>query len=138
MRRLWWGVLPLTLIPLLFGAASLQSGNGAFGFGLWAGAGWTAIQRLVALTDAQAVPVSVNTAHRLQAVMDACESDSACCALPDPVWEVMSVRCAACLNVLDPMPRPDLGRPRTERLPMAMLRLWMADGHALGPSEQQP
>ena len=38
MRRLWWGVLPLTLLPLLFGAASLRSGDPAFGFGLWAGA----------------------------------------------------------------------------------------------------
>lgn len=138
MRRLWWGVLPLTLIPLLFGAASLRSGNAAFGFGLWAGAGWTAIQRLIALTDAESVPLSMNTAVRLQTVMDACEEETACCALPEPVWEVLSVRCAACRTVLDPLPRPDLGRPRSERLPVAILRLWMADGHALGPSEHQP
>lgn len=135
MRRLWWGVLPLTLLPMLFGAASLRSGDAAFGFGLWAGAGWTAIQRVVALTERESVPVSMTTALRLQAVMNACNEESACCAHPEPVWEVMGVRCAACRTELDPMPRPDLGRPRQERWPMAMLRLWMADGHPLGPSD---
>ncbi len=137
MRRLWWGAAPLTIIPLLFGAASLRSGDAAFGFGLWAGAGWTAIQRLVALTDAESVPVSMTTALRLQAVMNACEDEAACCAHPEPVWEVLSVRCAACQTELDPMPRPDMGRPRSERWPAALVRLWLADGHALGPSEPQ-
>lgn len=137
MRRLWWGTLPLTLLPMAFGAASLRSGDAAFGFGLWAGAGWTAIQRLVALTNAKDVPVTMTTALRLQAVMNACDEETACCAHPEPVWEVMGIRCAACRTELDPMPRPDLGRPRSERWPVAMLRLWMADGHALGPSESE-
>jgi len=131
MRRLWWLVLPASLIPMSFGAASLVSGNAAFGFGLWIASGWTALQRVLTLLNLDVAPIRLETAHRLQAVMDRSAGDDGCCALPEPVWEAEAVRCAACRTLLDPMPRPDLGRPRSDRWPARFLRLWVADGHAM-------
>ncbi len=138
MRRLWWLVLPASLIPMAFGAASLVSGNAAFGFGLWIASGWTALHRLLALVKLDVAPVRLETAQRLQAVMDRCAGDEACCAHPVPVWESEAVRCAACRSMLDPMPRPDLGRPRSDPWPVRFLRLWVADGHAMLLAEPRP
>ena len=131
MRRLWWMVLPASLLPLLFGAASLYSGNAAFGFGLWLASGWTIVQRIMAYGDAGEAPYSMDTAQRLQIVMDRAAGPEGCCVQPEPVWETEAVRCTACRAMLDPMPRPDLGRPRSDRWPLRFLRLWVADGHAM-------
>ena len=88
----------------------------------------------MALTDPDTVPISMTTALRLQAVMNACEDKGMLCSSRAGMGgDGRPLRGVP--HRTRPDARPDLGRPRSERWPMAMLRLWLADGHALGPTE---
>jgi len=130
MRRFHWMGLFFTIIPLLMGWYTLVAGEIMLGFGLWLAAGWTILSRCIPLMGGPSPPWTMDMAIRLQLVRDSMDEDP-CCNMPSPVWELSAVRCDSCRKVLEPMYRPDLGRPRSDGFFMGMIRLWLSDGHPL-------
>ena len=121
MRRLWWGRAPTDPPSVAVWCGKPEERRPCVRVWPVGCAGWTAIQRLVALTDPDTVPVSMTTALRLQAVMNACEDEKACCAHPEPVWGS------------DGRPLrgvPHRTRPDASTRPRAASERALADGHA--------
>ena len=112
MRR--WGIL-FTSIPLLFGWMMLKWSVAAFGMGLFLAGGWTLLSWILPLSPGiSASPWTMHVAQQLQIVRNKCDSADACCESSMPQWELTGVRCGVCRKTLLNIPRPDLGRPRSD------------------------
>ena len=129
MRMIYWMGFVVATIPLMFGLASIKWGNTAFGFGLWLSSGWFMLSRLQTFVGGPDPPWTLETAQRLQIVMDKAKSDSSCCNYPKPEWRILTISCSTCGKMLDKLPRPDLGRKRTDGIFAGGLRLLLTDGH---------
>lgn len=135
MRR--WGIL-FTSIPLLFGWMMLKWSVAAFGMGLFLAGGWTLLSWILPLSPGiSASPWTMHVAQQLQIVRNKCDSADACCESSMPQWELTGVRCGVCRKTLLNIPRPDLGRPRSDGKIMGMLRLWISDGGPLMLGEEE-
>tara|TARA_B110000444_G_scaffold195038_1_gene185468 strand:- start:27786 stop:27947 length:162 start_codon:yes stop_codon:yes gene_type:complete len=53
------------------------------------------------------------------------------------MWEVIAVRCTTCGKNLLNIPRPDLGRPRSDGWIMGFVRLLLTDGKPIIASEEE-
>lgn len=131
MRTFYWLGLVVALIPLIVGIISVRWGNAAFGFGLWLSAGWFALNRLQSLIGGQKPPWTRAMAEELQGIINVSRSETACCSWAVPVWDVTKVRCDTCNKTLRRMPRPDLGRKRSDGRLLGMLRLLISDGYPM-------
>jgi len=129
MRMIYWMGFVVATIPLMFGLASIKWGNTAFGFGLWLSSGWFMLSRLQTFVGGPDPPWTLETAQRLQIVMDKAKSDSSCCNYPEPEWRMLTVSCSTCGKLLDKLPRPDLGRKRMDGIFVGGFRLLLTDGH---------
>lgn len=129
MRMIYWMGFVVATIPLMFGLASIKWGNTAFGFGLWLSSGWFMLSRLQTFVGGPDPPWTLETAQRLQIVMDKAISDSSCCNYPKPEWRILTISCSTCGKLLDELPRPDLGRKRMDGVFAGGLRLLLTDGH---------
>ena len=119
-----------TLLPIIFGYASLLGGLSTFAYGLFLAGGWTLLSRAQVLLGGPPTACTLEMAQRLQMVMNIADSEDACCPHPQPEWWVESVRCASCSKKLETMMRPDLGRPRKDGF-SRLDRLWLSDGHPM-------
>tara|TARA_B100001287_G_scaffold41415_1_gene30495 strand:- start:2712 stop:3323 length:612 start_codon:yes stop_codon:yes gene_type:complete len=129
MRMIYWMGFVVATIPLMFGLASIKWGNTAFGFGLWLSSGWFMLSRLQTFVGGPDPPWTLETAQRLQIVMDKTKSDSRCCNYPKPEWRILTISCSNCGKLLDELPRPDLGRKRMDGVFAGGFRLLLTDGH---------
>ncbi len=138
LRTFYWLSFVLGLLLLAFGGASLRWGSPPFGFGLWIAVAWMMLSRLQRLAAGRPAPWSHAMAVELQSIMNRSRHEAACCARPDPVWDVACVRCEACSAVLSRMARPDLGRPRSDGRIRGTLRLLITDGYPLVDPMPEP
>ena len=129
MRMIYWMGFIVSLIPLLFGLASVKWGNAAFGFGLWISSGWFILSRLQTFVGGPKPPWTLEMAQRLQTIMDETKSVQKCCPIPVAEWRILTVSCARCDAKLSDMPRPDLGRKRMDGFFLGGFRLLMTDGY---------
>ena len=129
MRMIYWMGFVVATIPLMFGLASIKWGNTAFGFGLWLSSGWFMLSRLQTFVGGPNPPWTLETAQRLQIVMDRAKTDSSCCNYPKPEWRILTISCSTCGKLLEELPRPDLGRKRIDGVFAGGLRLLLTDGH---------
>lgn len=129
MRMIYWMGFVVATIPLMFGLASIKWGNTAFGFGLWLSSGWFMLSRLQTFVGGPDPPWTLETAQRLQIVMDKAKSDASCCNYPQPEWKILTISCSTCGKLLDKLPRPDLGRKRMDGIFAGGFRLLLTDGH---------
>jgi len=131
MRMFYWMGLIVVLFPLGLGIASVRWGNAAFGFGLWIASGWYLLNRLQSFFGGQEPPWTKEMAIELQMISNREEYGSSCCNWFSPYWQVTGVVCVNCNSKLSNMPRPDLGRKRSERRPLGFLRLLLSDGYPI-------
>ena len=104
MRMIYWMGFVVATIPLMFGLASIKWGNTAFGFGLWLSSGWFMLSRLQTFVGGPDPPWTLETAQRLQIVMDKAKSDASCCNYPQPEWKILTISCSNCGKLLDKLP----------------------------------
>ena len=131
LRTFYWLSLVVVLVPMAVGLASVRWGNAAFGFGLWLSAGWLLLNRLQTFIGGSPAPWTRSMAESLQEVINKSTSEERCCVWPTPIWGVTRVSCSNCETILLDMPRPDLGRKRTDGRIMGMLRLLISDGYPM-------
>ena len=125
--------LMLALMPMALGLMAVMGAHSPFGVGLILGSGWTIMSWLLPedLTSHRRWPCSLSIAERLQMLRnDSADEEKRCCKAPEPHWEVANVRCAACLKVLLDIPRPDLGRKRSDGWLLGSFRVWLLDGRS--------
>jgi hypothetical protein len=70
-------------------------------------------------------------AQRLQIISDDIKSESRCCESSTPEWLLAGIFCSVCRKKLDSMPRPDLGRKRSDGFFMGSFRLIVSDGNPI-------
>lgn len=129
MRMIYWMGFVVSLVPLVFGLASVKWGNAAFGFGLWISSGWFILSRLQTFIGGPKPPWTLDMAQQLQIIMDEVKSGQKCCPMPVAEWRVLTISCARCDAKLSELPRPDLGRKRMDGFFLGGLRLLMTDGY---------
>ncbi len=137
MRAFYWLGLIFALIPLVFGWLSLAYGSAPIGFGMWTVSGWLVLSRVTAFIAGEEHPWTKQLAMRLQLVKNESESDDQCCTFSNPVWEISAVRCTTCGKNLLNIPRPDLGRPRSDGWIRGFVRLLLTDGQPIVASEEE-
>jgi len=130
LRAFYWLGLVFALIPLAAGYVSLVWGSAALGFGMWLSSGWSVINKLQTFIGGNPPAWTYEMAIRLQVVMNISKQDP-CCDFPEPEWQLTAVRCASCNITLDEMPRPDLGRKRSDGIIMGSIRMLASDGHPI-------
>ena len=130
MRTFYWLGLGFPLIPIAAGYASLVWGSAALGFGMWLSSGWSVINKIQTFIGGTPPPWTYEMAIRLQVVMNKSKQNP-CCEYPEPEWQLTAVRCSSCNITLDEMPRPDLGRKRSDGLLAGSMRLLASDGYPI-------
>ena len=123
--------LVVVILPLGLGIASIRWGNAAFGYGLWVSSGWFVLNRLQYFVGGRPPPWTKEMAVKLQILSDDAEKSHLCCNWTSPYWGITGVYCANCNKVLSNMPRPDLGRKRSDRWPLGFFRLLLSDGYPI-------
>ena len=131
MRMFYWMSLVVVILPLGLGIASIRWGNAAFGYGLWVSSGWFVLNRLQYFVGGRPPPWTNEMAVKLQILSDDAEKSNLCCNWTSPYWGITGVYCANCNKVLSNMPRPDLGRKRSDRWPLGFFRLLLSDGYPI-------
>ncbi len=130
LRVFYWLGIVFALIPLAAGYMSLVWGSASLGFGMWLSSGWSVINKLQTFVGGNPPPWTHDMAIRLQVVMNK-SIEEPCCDFPEPEWQLTAVRCASCNITLDEMPRPDLGRKRSDGIIMGSIRILASDGHPI-------
>ena len=133
MRNLRVLGLLLTLLPFTLGWLAVYGAHSPFGVGLILGSSWTILSWLLPeeWTPLRRWPCNLAVAEQLQLLRNASvDEGKRCCADPEIMWEVSAVRCTSCLKLLLDLPRPDLGRKRSDGWMLGSLRVWLLDGHS--------
>ena len=133
MRNLRVLGLMLALMPMALGLMAVIGAHSPFGVGLILGSAWTILSWLLPedWTSHKRWPCNLSIAERLQMLRnDSADEEKRCCNAPEIHWEVANVRCAACLSVLLEIPRPDLGRKRSDGWLLGSFRVWLLDGRS--------
>ncbi|MDP6098851.1 MAG: hypothetical protein QF566_01595 [Candidatus Thalassarchaeaceae archaeon] len=129
LRTIWNASFLFALIPLVLGFLILQSQPTALVFGLFIGAGWAILSRLIP-TVAFAVPNTPYATDLIHQINELRVAEASCCTKPELAWEVAAVRCRNCYSTHLSHARPDLGRVRTDGW-LGRLRLLLLDGHPI-------
>ncbi len=135
MRRVHLMCWILALLPLSFSLIIISASPEPFAVGLFAGVIWFAISRAIPLNLESGfgiIPMSL-----VRQVNNLRQPDSPCCGRPIPQWEVRSIRCKYCRKLILNMPRPDLGRIRSDGRLLGSLRILLMDGRSVYDSEEE-
>ena len=129
MSTLWKLSFLFTLIPLAIGYVVLTSFASPIAFGLFIGAGWAILSRLIPTHGFSFpnTPYSTELIHELNEIR---VNEPTCCDSADIAWETIAVRCQNCRTSYLDRARPDLGRLRDDGL-IGRLRLLFLDGHPI-------
>jgi hypothetical protein len=129
MSTLWKLSFLFALIPLAIGYVILISFATPIAFGLFIGAGWAILSRLIPTSGFSFpnTPYSTELIHELNEIR---VNEPTCCDSAEIAWETISVRCQNCRTSHLDTARPDLGRIRTDGL-LGRFRLLFLDGHPL-------
>ncbi len=129
MSTLWKLSFLFALIPLGIGYVILISFASPIAFGLFIGAGWAILSRLIPTSGFSFpnTPYSTGLIHELNEIR---VNEPTCCDSAEIAWETISVRCQNCRTSHLNTARPDLGRIRTDGL-LGRFRLLFLDGHPL-------
>ncbi len=129
MSTLWKLSFLFALIPLAIGYVILISFASPIAFGLFIGAGWAILSRLIPTSGFSFpnTPYSTELIHELNEIR---VNEPTCCDSAEIAWETISVRCQNCRTSHLDTARPDLGRIRTDGL-LGRFRLLFLDGHPL-------
>jgi hypothetical protein len=133
MRRVHVMSWLISALPLSMGILILNSSPEPFGVGLVAGVAWFILSRAVPLNIGSSwgiLPLSL-----IQEVNNLREPKSSCCNRQLLQWEVRAIRCQNCRIVALDLPRPDLGRIRSDGRLIGTLRILLMDGHSVFPTE---
>lgn len=134
MRRVHMMCWITAALPLGLGLWILQNSPEPFALGMVAGASWFAISRIVPLDIGQGFGILPLT--MVKAVNNLREPETDCCEGAELNWEVQSIRCKQCRQVLLDLPRPDLGRMRSDGRLIGSLRILLMDGRSIFPSPE--
>ena len=132
MRRVHLMCWITALLPLGLGLWILQNSPEPFALGMVAGVSWFAITRVVPEDIEQGLgilPLSM-----IKSVNNLREPEADCCGKPELYWEVRAVRCKQCRHVAMDLPRPDLGRMRSDGRLKGSLRVLLTDGRSVFPT----
>ncbi len=135
MRRVHMMCWLIATLPLALGIFVLRNSPEPFALGLVAGVSWFAISRIVPLDINQGlgvIPLSM-----IKSINNLREPETECCKDPELQWEVRYVRCKECRRILLDLPRPDLGRIRSDGRMMGSLRILLMDGRSIYPSSKE-
>ncbi len=133
MRRVHTMCWIVAALPLLLGLLIIKSSPEPFALGMVAGVSWFAISR--------AIPQDPNTGFGIlplsliQEINNLREPETVCCKRQLLQWEVRAIRCRHCRSMAMNVPRPDLGRMRSDGRMMGSLRVLLMDGRSLFPPE---
>ena len=129
MSTLWKLSFLFALIPLAIGYLILTSFASPIAFGLFIGAGWAILARLIPTHGFSFpnTPYSTELIHELNEIRI---NEPTCCSSPEISWETISVRCQNCSASHLDRARPDLGRLRNDGF-LGRLRLLFLDGHPI-------
>lgn len=133
MRNLRVLGLMLSLLPFTLGWLAIFGAHSPMGVGLVLGSTWTMLAWLLPeeWSRLKRWPCSLAIAEELQMLRnDSMDEEKQCCSTPELMWEVSAVRCAFCLKTLLNLPRPDLGRKRSDGWFVGSLRVWLLDGRS--------
>ena len=131
MRRVHTMCWIVAALPLILGLLIIKSSPEPFALGLVAGVSWFAISR--------AIPQNPNSGFSIlplsliQDINNLREPETVCCKRQFLQWEVRAIRCRDCRTVAMDVPRPDLGRIRSDGRMMGSFRVLLMDGRSLFP-----
>ncbi len=131
MRRVHTMCWLLAILPLGMGLLILNSAPEPFAVGLVAGVAWFALSRMVPIHMGRGfgtIPLSL-----IQEINNLRKPQTGCCNQQSLQWEVRAIRCKNCRDVGLNLPRPDLGRIRSDGRLMGTLRVLLMDGHSAFP-----
>ena len=132
MRRVHTMCWIVAALPLLLGLLIIKSSPDPFALGMVAGVSWFAISR--------AIPQDPNSGFGIlplsliQDINNLREPETVCCKRQLLQWEVRAIRCRHCRSMAMNVPRPDLGRMRSDGRMMGSLRVLLMDGRSPFPS----
>ena len=132
MRRIHAMCWIVAALPLLLGLLIIKSSPEPFALGMVAGVSWFAISR--------AIPQDPNSGFGIlplsliQDINNLREPETVCCKRQLLQWEVRAIRCLHCRSMAMNVPRPDLGRMRSDGRMMGSLRVLLMDGRSPFPS----
>ena len=132
MRRIHAMCWIVAALPLLLGILIIKSSPEPFALGMVAGVSWFAISR--------AIPQDPNSGFGIlplsliQDINNLREPETVCCKRQLLQWEVRAIRCLHCRSMAMNVPRPDLGRMRSDGRMMGSLRVLLMDGRSPFPS----
>ncbi len=132
MRRVHLMCWVTALFPIALGLWILQNAPEPFALGMVAGVSWFAITRVVPEDIEQGLgilPLSM-----IKSVNNLREPETDCCEKPELYWEVRAIRCKNCRHVAMDLPRPDLGRMRSDGRLKGSLRILLTDGRSVFPT----
>ncbi len=132
MRRVHLMCWVTALFPIALGLWILQNSPEPFALGMVAGVSWFAITRVVPEDIEQGLgilPLSM-----IKSVNNLREPETDCCEKPELYWEVRAIRCKNCRHVAMDLPRPDLGRMRSDGRLKGSLRILLTDGRSVFPT----
>ena len=118
-------------LPLIFGLLIIKSSPEPFALGMVAGVSWFVISR--------AIPQDPNSGFGIlplsliQDINNLREPETVCCKRQLLQWEVRAIRCRHCRTMAMNVPRPDLGRIRSDGRMMGALRVLLMDGRSPFP-----
>ncbi len=131
MRRVHTMCWIVAALPLLLGLLIIKSSPEPFALGMVAGVSWFAISR--------AIPQDPNSGFGIlplsliQDINNLREPETVCCKRQLLQWEVLAIRCRHCRSMAMNVPRPDLGRMRSDGRMMGSLRVLLMDGRSPFP-----
>ena len=131
MRRVHRICWLIAIFPLGLGLMALKSSPEPFALGLVAGVAWFALSRMVPMHRGRGfgiLPLST-----IQEINNLREPQTVCCGNQLLQWEVRTIRCKHCRSVSLNLPRPDLGRIRSDGRIMGSFRILLMDGHSVYP-----
>jgi hypothetical protein len=131
MRRIHAMCWLIAILPLSMGILILKSSPEPFAVGLVAGVAWFVLSRMVPVHMGRGlgmIPLSL-----IQEINNLRKPQMDCCHKQSLQWEVRAIRCKNCRAVAMNLPRPDLGRIRSDGRLMGSLRILLMDGHSAFP-----
>ena len=132
MRRVHAMCWLVAAMPFILGLLVLKSSPEPFALGMVTGVAWFAISRVIP-QDMDGgfgiLPLSL-----IQNINNLREPETICCKRQLLQWEVRAIRCRHCRSVAMNMPRPDLGRIRSDGRLVGSLRILLMDGRSAFPS----
>ena len=131
MRRVHAMCWLIAILAMGIGLLILRSSPEPFAVGLVAGVAWFVLSRMVPMQMGRGfgiIPLSL-----IQEINNLRKPQTGCCNQQFLQWEVRAIRCKNCRDIALNLPRPDLGRIRSDGRLIGTLRTLLMDGHSAFP-----